>query len=53
MGQARIGEMRLLAKLSSPCCVWFGDGGGSSAFNIHMLGEGEVNDGNYGMYLRF
>jgi hypothetical protein len=40
MGQARIGEMRLLAKLSSPC-LWFGDGRGTSAFNIHMLGERE------------
>jgi hypothetical protein len=44
MGQARIGdEVACLAKLSS-MRLWFGDGRESSAFNIHMLGEWEIDD---------
>ena len=40
--------MRLLAKLSS-MRLWFGDGRGSSAFNIHihMLGEGEIDNDDF------
>jgi hypothetical protein len=43
MGQARIGD-EVACQAFLHASVWFGDGRGSSGFNIHMLGEGEIDD---------
>ena len=48
MGQARIGD-EVACQAFLHASLWFGDGRGSSAFNIHihMLGEGEIDNDDF------